>query len=290
MKNKRVKNMELKEMIIKFLKFKRIYSSVATVRFYESHLNTVFDFFKDKEINGTTLYDFILSQKSRGNKNSTINKRVMVLKVLMRWSNVYIEDLEKFKKLREVKKTFEFFDEAKLNRIFNYIWSSKQMKFANKLMIQLLFETGMRRNEIVNVQVEDVDLQNNLILLKETKTKKERYVPFSDFTKELLINYMGVRKKGNLFNITSSSVSDCLVRIKKRLNLEKFHAHMFRHTFATYMLRKGCDLKTLQMILGHSNLSTTERYLHCDVNNIISTFRRCFDFNGNGEVKLYGKY
>lgn len=150
-------------------------------------------------------------------------------------------------------------------------------KYRDKAMLELMYGAGLRVSELVNLTIYSIDLENDIILI-EGKGNKERIVPLNPYAKEALLNYLEVR--GTLIK-TKNGVPDKLFLnnhgkgisrqgfnfILKNILEEKdikTHAtpHTLRHTFATDLLNNGADLKSIQALLGHEDISTTSIYTH----------------------------
>jgi site-specific recombinase XerD len=146
----------------------------------------------------------------------------------------------------------------------------------------MFLETGMRMTELRNVRIQDLDLENNLIHLKLTKTKSERYVCFTEETKLRLESYIKNKPMYNyLFTsnrgvqMTVASLETLFHKIRVVLGLqESVSPHKWRHTFATSFLKRGGDLETLRILLGHTNLKTTQKYLHLSKQDVIKNYQR----------------
>ena len=155
-------------------------------------------------------------------------------------------------------------------------------QFRNYVYLKLLHDTGLRLTEMNNIRIRNIDFDTNSIHIKVTKTDVDRYVCFTDSTKQLLIKFIVAHniqdllffdfKTGN--KLTTSSVESFIYRLKKRLSIsENITPHKWRHTFATNYLNRGGDLETLRLLLGHSNLKTTQKYLHLSRNDIVSNYQ-----------------
>ena len=136
-----------------------------------------------------------------------------------------------------------------------------------------MIDTGVRLRELINIECKNIDLNNNTIYLTETKTKETRFVFFTDFSKRLLI-----QKEFNsikLFDISEKGIYKIFLRMKKKMNIDKAHPHMFRHSCATNLLKAGADLESVRQILGHSDIRQTQEYLHFDTQYIKSIYDKC---------------
>ena len=149
----------------------------------------------------------------------------------------------------------------------------------NKAMLELMYASGLRVTELINLKPNDVDLENNTVRTVG-KGKKERIIPIGDYAtvavKNYLYNYRPDNKKCDylfLNNHYNQMTRQGFFKVMKKLLLEKginikFSPHTLRHAFASHMLSNGADLRTIQELLGHSNISTTEIYLYVNSKEI----------------------
>ena len=149
----------------------------------------------------------------------------------------------------------------------------------NKAMLELMYASGLRVTELINLKPNDVDLENNTVRTMG-KGKKERIIPIGDYAtvavKNYLYNYRPDNKKCDylfLKNHYNQMTRQGFFKVMKKLLLEKginikFSPHTLRHSFASHMLSNGADLRTIQELLGHSNISTTEIYLYVNSKEI----------------------
>ena len=159
--------------------------------------------------------------------------------------------------------------------------------YRNKAMLELMYATGIRVSELVNLKINDVDLENSIIRMFG-KGDKERIVPFGEVAHHYLSIYLeeyrdSLKKKrlcDNVFlnnhgnGMTRQGFFKILKNISKEKGIDKnITPHVLRHSFATHLLNNGADLRSIQMMLGHSNLSTTQIYTN--VNN--DTLRENYD-------------
>ncbi len=153
--------------------------------------------------------------------------------------------------------------------------------YRNKSMLELMYGTGLRISELLDLKMTDFDLENCIIRCKG-KGSKERIVPIGEYTMDSLTNYLGVRnqllKKKTCEYLYLNNLGGRLSRfsffkILKKLLLEKninkdVSPHSLRHSFATHMLDYGADLRSIQELLGHSDIATTKIYTHISNNKI----------------------
>lgn len=153
--------------------------------------------------------------------------------------------------------------------------------YRNKAMLELMYSTGLRVSELVNLTFDNINLEENYIRCNG-KGNKERIIPLGSVAKKYLIlyldNYRNSLKKtyqtDHLFlnnhgkKITRHGFTYILKNIKEETNIDKnITPHTLRHSFATHLLNNGADLKSIQLMLGHENIITTSIYTH--VNNEI---------------------
>lgn len=176
-------------------------------------------------------------------------------------------------KYKEKRRSFEMISDDDLKRIIKYI-DLLPTEEGNNLMykgiIFILINTGIRLTELYNIEKKNVNAKEFEILLTKTKNGKDRVVFFRP-TIKALINDL-IKEKNNhkflLHNrlknrpINYSDMTYLFKKIKDDLNIKKLHPHMFRHTYATKLLQNGVDIKTVMDLMGHNNLSTTQRYQH----------------------------
>ena len=148
----------------------------------------------------------------------------------------------------------------------------------HRLVIMLIYDTGMRISEAISVKLNDIDADRRLIHVRAGKGKKDRIVPLSERLYSCIQEYIKTYLPGEyLFEGTSGhhysarSVQQVFRRALARTGIKK-HAtvHSLRHSFATHLLEKGTDLRIIQELLGHANLKTTEIYTHVSNRNILS--------------------
>lgn len=148
------------------------------------------------------------------------------------------------------------------------IFSTKQLSLEteigirNRAMIAFMLDTGVRRSEAANLELEQLDVSEGQARITG-KGGKERFVFFAPSTAELLKRWLAIRgdEEGSLFWLSFEGIKMVFNRIRKEAGLSVFHPHMLRHTTATNLLSGGADTHSVRRMLGHSSVLTTERYL-----------------------------
>lgn len=276
----------IKDYIEDYLNYIEVTKSRGTYHFYLQYLKGIDEFFGTynfHEIDNNLIVKFIQKQKMKNPNlsNASINKYIGVLKSFSVYSNNHNI---KFSKLREQKKIIPTISNQTIKIIFDYYKRNMSDKFSlrNYTFLKLLLDTGLRMNELINIQLKNIDFDTNSIYVQITKTGSERFVCFTESTSMLLKKYVAVvGVRNTLFydlntnnKMTTSSVESFIYRLKKKLNIkENVTPHKWRHTFATSFIKNGGDLETLRLLLGHSNLKTTQKYLHLSKNDIVSNYQ-----------------
>jgi integrase/recombinase XerC len=152
-----------------------------------------------------------------------------------------------------------------------------------RAMLELLYGTGIRCAELVGLDLDDVDLDERVVRVLG-KGRKERLVPFGRPARAAVIAYLEERSRigrssAFLVNARGTRLSDRSVRatVARRVRQvaldRRISPHKLRHSFATHLLARGADLRAIQELLGHSSLSTTQRYTHVDLGKIIEIYK-----------------
>ncbi|MBI4453902.1 tyrosine-type recombinase/integrase [Candidatus Woesearchaeota archaeon] len=163
-------------------------------------------------------------------------------------------------------------NKEEITSLFNVILNLK-----HRFLLMILYYTGIRLNEVVNLQWEDFDFERKIIHLKVTKGTKDRIIFLHKNIEDLIQNF-GLRKEGSVFQSNlgkkySLRSVQMIVRhaAKKAGILKKVTPHTLRHSFATHLLEAGADIRHIQKLLGHANLQTTQIYTHVankDIKNL----------------------
>ena len=148
-------------------------------------------------------------------------------------------------------------------QIKSMINSSENIK--HQIIIEILYSSGLRLSELLNLRIEDIDFENNLIRVRQGKGKKDRITIVSKDTAIKVKKYcsQGLIIKGRNGKYSSRSIQSILKKAAIKSGIkQKVTPHMLRHSFATHLLESGVDIRYIQMLLGHSRLQTTQIYTH----------------------------
>lgn len=162
------------------------------------------------------------------------------------------------------KRLFPILSDDELRRVWGsrYMTGRSGLAVRNRALLGLMLDTGLRREEVASLTLPSLDRQNCLLTVIG-KGDKERRVPFSTGVARQLDEWIGRRgpEDGPLFWLTGAGVRTVFRKIQVELGLDHFHPHQLRHQAATMMVRNNVDLESVRRILGHTDISTTSRYL-----------------------------
>lgn len=231
------------------------------------------------------LYDRDLNRNSISRKLSSIRTfyNYLVNNDLVKIN--YFSDISNPKKNKNLP---HYLKDDEINKLFSIPDTSTALGQRNLLIIEMLYATGVRVSELVNVKLKDIDIYNDSIKIRG-KGNKERIVFFGSFCKSALEIYLDegrkeLDKKGSIYlflNKFGNKLSDRMIRnilddLILKAGVEKHvHPHMIRHTFATDMLNSGADLMTVKELLGHESINTTSIYTHVSNEQIRRVYENC---------------
>ena len=248
-----------------------------------SYKNDIASFFSwcDKEqlellkIIDLNLNNYISNLFSIGLKSSSINRKISSIKhfylFLLKKKVIKNSPADEINTPKQEKYLPTSMSEDEVESLLGSPKSSIKIERRDKAMIEILYATGMRITELVNLKLTDIDF-NRSVLKVFGKGSKERLVPYGEKAAEALRIYLEDRKKLDSKDVFLSNRGTRITRgafwqrIKiyiKRENLKSsISPHTLRHAFATHLLNRGADLRSVQILLGHSDLSTTQIYTH----------------------------
>lgn len=271
---------------IAYLSLEKNYSE-HTVKAYQRDIETFSDFCSNEyeiksidNVSYTQIRSWIVILVNSAISNRSINRKVASLKAyyrfLQRTEQIITNPLANHKALKTSKKIEVPFSEIEMENVLQQITFESDFEGQrDKLIIELLYATGIRRAELINLKLNDVDLNRDTILVLG-KRNKERIVPLLGSTKTAFQDYFAEREnleriidERHIFLLkTGFKIYETLVyRVINRYLSEvsskvKKSPHVLRHTFATHMLNKGADLNSIKELLGHSSLASTQVYTH----------------------------
>lgn len=250
---------------------------------FSDFLNLEQDKIEISKVNYSQIRSWIVDMVNNGITNRSINRKISSLntyfKYLMKVEQLSTNPLSSHKALKTEKKIQIPFSQIEIEKALSEITFENNFEgLRDRLIIELLYATGMRRSELINLKLSDIDLESEVIKVLG-KRNKERYIPLIDSVKENLKLYLIYRKEiagaaDNQFFILSSkgnqiSEHQVYTTVKRYFSLVtskvKKSPHMLRHSFATHMLNEGANLNAVKELLGHSSLAATQVYTHSSI-------------------------
>lgn len=267
------------------LRLQKNYSD-ATIRTYEHAIRDFFMFMseqclsrlqditeQDVRLYLTGLYEKRLSKR-------TVSRNISALRsffqFLLKEGKAEVNPFSYVSMPKLEKRLPEFFYEDEMETLFQSIDRSTPLGERDLALVELLYATGIRVGECAGIRLSDIDRHLGVLLVRG-KGNKERYVPFGEKAKDAVQVYMEdgrkklMKEKGHPFlfvngrgdPLTTRGIQYILNRLSRSsFDIGKLYPHKLRHTFATHLLNNGADLRSVQEMLGHSHLSTTQIYTH----------------------------
>ena len=282
--NKTLKN------YLEYLEYERKYSA-KTIESSKNDIELFFIYCKENNLN----YKNLNIDKARGYlkyldklnyKNTSISRMLSSLRGFYRYLMVKdVVSVNYFKLLsnpKKEKKVPNYLQYDEFEKIIRSIPCDTALGIRNSLLIELLYATGIRVSELVNIKLKDITIKEKSIRIIG-KGNKERIVYYGEYASIALKKYLDtsrdvlLKNKNNVYllvnhlgnQLTTAGVRDILEKIVQLASLKhKISPHTLRHTFATHLLSEGADLRAVQELLGHESLSTTQIYTHVGLDRL----------------------
>lgn len=290
------------DSFISYLKFQKNYSP-HTVKNYYRDLREFSNYLtrreKHEEINPIAIdhiniRDFLVHLHQKGNAKSSAARKLAAVRsflgYLYKEGEIPSNPAKLVRSPRLPDKKPRFLSIREVETILQLPDAGTDKGVRDRAMLELLYGSGLRVSELVQMNTEDISLAQRLIKVYG-KGKKERLIPFGKKAEQTTRSYLKRRamllrrQKTSLepnalfLNLRGSRISVRSVQrnlsnyMEKSALLLDIHPHIFRHTFATHLLNNGADLRCIQELLGHENLSTTQKYTHLSVEELLKVYR-----------------
>jgi len=254
--------------------------SKNTIKSYESDLKEFFAWCHNihkklpSKLTSSSINIYLGYLFNKNIKSSSVNRKLSTLKAFYIYLykqklilKITTEDIETPKIQKKLPSTLS---ENEVEKLLKAPKDKNIIELRDKAMLEMLYATGMRISELVNLKEVNVD-KNRQVVKVLGKGSKERLIPFGDEALESLQKYLHKRNSRNIY-IFLNNRDNKLSRVgfwqRVKIYLKRVHLksditpHTLRHAFATHLLNRGADLRSVQLLLGHSDLSTTQIYTH----------------------------
>jgi len=251
---------------------------------FQEFCNKEFDNQSIAEVNYTQIRSWIVSLVENKISNRTINRKISSLKsfykFLQKTKIIENNPLAKHKALKVPKQVQVPFSEKEIINVITLLDDEVDFEsLRNKLIVELFYSTGMRRSELINLKITDLDFANETVKVLG-KRNKERFIPLLTSVQKSLAKYIKVRgeintnesylfltKKGKIIydTLVYRVINNYFSRVSSKV---KKSPHIIRHSFATHLLNEGADLNSVKELLGHSSLASTQVYTHSSLGKL----------------------
>ncbi|MDP4161476.1 MAG: tyrosine recombinase XerC [Bacillota bacterium] len=284
------------KLFIEYLQIEKNYSQY-TIEHYHHDIDDFIKFMTEQVIEDcrnvqyldarlylTRLYERKLARKSVARKISALRS---FFKFLVREKLTEENPFASVSIPKAEKRLPDFFYEDELQLLFQSCETDTPLGQRNKALLELLYATGIRVSECCRIRLKDLDFYMSTVLV-HGKGNKQRYVPFGSFAEDALEKYISNGRKKLLSQqetndslflnhrggpLTDRGVRKILNSMIENSSLDgKIHPHMLRHTFATHLLNNGADMRSVQELLGHEFLSSTQVYTHVTNEHLRKTY------------------
>lgn len=262
----------------------------SDIQLFSNYLSNYYDNIRLNDASPQMVRSWVASLKEDGLNTNSINRKISTLKsfykFLLRKGDISANPMHKIHLLKKAEKLPVYIEKGQLKSYLEAVIPENNFSAVrNKIIVELLYVTGMRQGELLGLKNDSIDFANKMLKV-HGKRNKERIIPLSKSMIEELRNYISLKKK--TFDITH----DWLIVTNKGLKaypkfiyrivhsqLERYTStkkspHVLRHSFATHMLNNGADLNNIKELLGHSNLSATQVYTHNSIEQLKKIYNK----------------
>lgn len=269
----------MKKLINYYLEYSKETKRAGTYEYESTIAGYLLLYFNNTDVEDFDLkmmHDYILYlKKATSLSNVSINKCIKLIRNILSFNGINLSWITNYKLLKEQKGRFQILSDNELKLLFNYV-SNITCRGNSKhygLMVYLLYDTGIRQSELLNIKLSDINLTNRCICIRARKSNCDRHVFLSDQMYKKLSKYKPVDNpddllfynhlRGRPFN--RSDLKLFYRRVKEATKIKRLHSHMFRHTYATDLIELNVPLFVVQKQLGHASIKTTEIYYHSSI-------------------------
>lgn len=300
--------MELKECRVEYLSYLK--QKGYTVRTIESYQWLLDKFIEELTESGITRIEqiteeiiqnyisnryYYINNKGKQNSIGSRNNELQAIKHFLKaMKELEITDLDLGKTIEYLKKPRgiipqDILSKREIKKLLNMPDTKTALGYRDRVMLEILYGTGIRREELGNIRIKDIDIKEREIKIIRGKGRKDRVVPLTKSAKEYVGNYfenirpklIGKQKHDYLLisrngrELKGRDIYDILKKYFKKLSKKKISCHSIRHTTATHLLQSGMPIRHVQELLGHESLDSTMIYLQLNIKDLQREYRKC---------------
>ena len=279
----KTQNKELQKKYISFLKNIKNYSD-HTCKAYKNDINQYFDYLNESANDLFENNEFVNYLFNNNLSKSTINRKLASINNFLEWASKLEENkgqtFIKSENLKTEKILPDILTSNYINTLINTLPTVTSKDIRNKAVIELLYSSGLRVSELVNLKINDINDNKSLRVLG--KGRKQRILPMTDQAYNILSKWISdsrnefLKNKNNQYvflGVRGEKITDREIRRIVKSTTGTF-PHNIRHTFATHILDGGADLRVVQELLGHTDPSTTQIYTHVSKKKLQEKYKR----------------
>ncbi len=287
------------DLFLSYIRFEKRFSPHTITAYqndleqFQTYVFATYGEVSNKEISHIQIRSWIIKLMEDGMSPKSINRKLSTLKSLFQFllkkEKIELDPMLKVISPKTGKRLPAFVEEQKMDLLLEEITFPEGFKgLRDKLLLEILYQTGIRRSELIHLQISDIDFQNQLIKVLG-KGNKERLIPINRQLRLLINDYLALRKTTfpELLEIGQLFLTDkgkpmypkfVYNLVKKYLSYvttqEHRSPHILRHTFATHLSNNGADLNAIKELLGHSSLAATQIYTHNTIDRLKEIYQQ----------------
>ncbi|MCK5220223.1 MAG: tyrosine-type recombinase/integrase [Candidatus Aminicenantes bacterium] len=274
--------------------------SPNTIKAYRQDIDQFLVFFDYSlsDLSRDKIRDFLSSLYITSNNRSTVSRKIYAIRsffhYLIQQGKAEKNPMDLISIPKAEKKLPEILTEDEMIRFLDQLPGESLSEIRNKALFELFYASGLRLSELTNLRRENINFDERLVRVLG-KGNKERIVPFNRKAGEILKEYILLSDKKYkkeseyiFLNLNGKKISDrgvekIVKEVFKKIgdSGKNVYPHLFRHSFATHLLQRGVDLRMIQELLGHSNLSTTEKYTTLNYSDLLKSYNKFHPRSGN---------
>ncbi len=258
------------------------HASNNTLQAYRNDLKKLRTFFEKQNINSvvkiseTSLNSYILSLEKDGLSAATVTRNIAAMKAfilyLLKHQVIQGDPSERIKPPKVQKKSPQIIDISLVDKLINQTSKTTRKGIRDRAMLELLYATGVKVSELINIKITDINLSSRYITCTEGR---ERIIPFGKTAKSALQEYLNIRSLNfdkynseylflntNGEQLSRQGLWKILKTYAREAGLQEINPNIIRHSFAAHMIDNGADLVSVQEFLGHSDITTTQLYMN----------------------------